>query len=343
MARRTTMQDIAREAGVSQATVSLVLNEATAGRVSKETANRVRQTASELGYRTNAHAKVLREGRSTMIGFIGDEVGTSPFAGELIKGAQHQAWAEQHVLLTVDTNRVPRLEQAAITMMQSYSVIGIIYAAMYHRVVSLPVELQGVPAVCVNAEDEQGSVASIYPDEERGGREAAELLLDRGHRRLAFINIAPETSDLPAAVGRLAGFRATLTQRGLALPAQNVVHGSGIHADGVALTHRLMRLPQPPTAIFCANDRTALGCYQALREMGLRVPEDVSVVGFDDQDVLGDCFAPGLTTFRLPFERMGREAVERLLSPEPDAHPLRSAIPCPLVERGSVSSPPATP
>lgn len=334
--KRPTMNDIAELAGVSQATVSMVLNQAQSGRVSAETAQRVRDAAAELGYRTNTHAKALREGKSRIIGFIGDEVSTAPFAGGIIKGAQAEAWQAEHVLLTVDTNRDPRLEEAAIEMMLGYQVVGIIYATMYHRVVDLPKGLKGIPTVVVNAQDRALKTPSSFPDEERGGYEAASLLADAGHQRIAMIDIAPESMRLPAAVGRLTGFRAALVERGIDIPREYVVHGTGIHADGLAITRQLMALDTPPTAIFCGNDRTALGCYQALAELGLSIPEDVAVVGFDDQEILTDCFHPGLTTFRLPFEEMGRAAVNHLLDPQPTTG-LREAIHCPPVIRGSVT------
>ena len=335
MGRRATMNDIAAEAGVSQGTVSLVLNGRTAGRVSEETAARVREVARRLGFSANAHARVLREGRSRMIGFIGDEVASAPFAGGIIKGAQEQAWDEEHVLLSVDSNGDPGLERAAISMMLSYSVVGIVYAAMYHRIVDLPASLAGVPVVCVNAQDSAGVVQSVFPDEVRGGREAAELLIGQGHRRIAIINIDPAGSRLPAAAGRLAGFHAVMAEHGLCLPDEFVRHGTGNYESGLYLTRELMALPEPPTAIFCANDRTALGCYQAIRESGREVPTDVSVVGFDDQDILMDCFVPGLTTFRLPFEEMGRLAVRKLLH-SPSRSGERAPLHCPPVLRGSV-------
>ncbi len=142
MAKRPTMDDVAREADVSQATVSMVLNDARTGRVSDETAERVRRAAMRLGYRTNMHAKVLREGRAQMIGLIGDEVATSPFAGAMILGAQQQAWKRGYVLLTVDTAGSTNLEGAAIEMLQSYRVAGVLYAAMYHRILEVPRSLR---------------------------------------------------------------------------------------------------------------------------------------------------------------------------------------------------------
>ena len=128
-----TMHDVAAAASVSQATVSLVLNSAPGSRFSADTQQRVWDAVEQLGYRTNAHAKVLREGVSGMIGFIGDSVATSPFAGAIIEGAQERAWEEGLLLLTINTGGDKKLEAASLDTMLSYKVAGVVYAAMYNR------------------------------------------------------------------------------------------------------------------------------------------------------------------------------------------------------------------
>jgi len=332
------MHDVAAAAGVSQATVSLVLGRKQSNRVSDETAERVLSVADTLGYRTNVHAKVLREGRSHMIGLIGSEIATAPFAGEMILGAQTRAWDAGHVLLTVDTAGDPSLTKAAIDMMLSYGVVGIIYAAMYHQSVTLPTSLAGIRTVCANARDSSGATTSVIPDEFRGGVEAAETLLNAGHRRIAMINIAPEGSTLPAAAGRLTGFTQTLANAGLPIPENLIAHGHGIYESGQEWTQALMAREEPPTAIFCANDRTALGAYHALSALGLSVPDDVSIIGFDDQRSLDSLFNPRLTTFQLPLEQLGRLAVEEILNPG-SAGPRTVPVHCPIHIGGSVAQP----
>ncbi|HSN43792.1 MAG TPA: LacI family DNA-binding transcriptional regulator [Propionibacteriaceae bacterium] len=338
MAKRPTMHDVAAAAGVSQATVSLVLGRKRSNRVSDETAERVVAAATNLGYRTNVHAKVLREGHSRMIGIIGSEIATAPFAGEMILGAQTQAWESGHVLLTVDTAGDTSLAKAAIDMMMSYGVVGIIYAAMYHQAVTLPTALAGIRTVCANARDSSGATTSIIPDEFRGGVEAAETLLEAGHRRIAMINIAEEGSTLPAAAGRIAGFTQTLAQGGVPIPENRIGHGLGNFESGHEWTRTLMAREEPPTAIFCANDRTALGAYQALSALGLSVPDDVSIIGFDDQSLLGPLFEPPLTTFQLPLKHLGRLAVEEILNPS-SAGPRTIPVHCPIQTRASVAQP----
>lgn len=335
MENRPTMNDVAAAAGVSQATVSMVLNGAQSGRVSAATAQRVLDAAKDLGFRTNVHAKVLREGKSRMIGLIGDEVATTPFAGEMILGAQQEAWRQGYVLLTVDTTGDPRLEKAALSMMQSYRVAGVIYAAMYHRKVEVPTSLAGAPTVCVNSQDVGGSVTSIFPDEVAGGRAAAEVLLNAGHRRIAMINIAPEHSSLPAAAGRLQGFTEALAEAGRELDPRHLRYGNGAYEDGLTLGAELLRQADRPTAIFCGNDRTALGTYHAAHQLGLSIPDDVSIVGFDNQALLTPMFSPRLTTFQLPLVEMGRLAVAEVLSR--GSGPKRLAIECSPQPRASVA------
>ena len=133
-----TMHDVAAAAGVSQATVSLVLNSASGSRFSEDTRRRVRDAVQALGYRTNAHAKVLRDGVAGMIGFIGDSVATSPFAGAIIEGAQERAWEDGLLLLTMNTGGDKGLEAASLDTMLSYKVAGIVYGAMYHRRLDVP-------------------------------------------------------------------------------------------------------------------------------------------------------------------------------------------------------------
>jgi LacI family transcriptional regulator len=291
----------------------------------------------ELGYRTNAFAKTLRSGESGLIGFISDEVASSPFAGKLLKGAQNLAWETGHVILSIDTYDKAELEAAAIDMMLSYRVRGVVYAAMYHRVLDLPAGLRDVPTVVVNAQDRDGVVPSVFPDEEPGGYTATRHLVDAGHRRIAMINIQPPTSDLPAGIGRQAGYERALAEAGVAFDERLVRYGTGSVEDGLAFTRELVAVDDPPTAIFCGNDRTAWGAYRALESLGLRVPQDCSIVGFDNQETLAPYLDPGLTTIELPFEQMARRAVEILLSPQ-GTYPQHHPIECSLVPRGSVAS-----
>ncbi|MEV7604193.1 LacI family DNA-binding transcriptional regulator [Paenarthrobacter sp. NPDC089322] len=333
-----TMHDVAAAAGVSQATVSLVLNDAGGARFSEHTRQRVHEAAQQMGYRTNAHAKVLRDGVAGMIGFVGDHVATAPFAGKIIEGAQARAWEAGMLLLTINTGGDHDLEAASLEAMLSHKVAGVVYASMYHRMVDVPRALGEVPAVVLNAQDRSGRFPSIAPSEVLGGYTATKRLLDAGHRRVAFINIGDVEEGLPAVVGRLEGYRKALAEAGIQPDDELHRPGDGHEDGGYRNTLALMEDGNPPTAIFCGNDRTAWGAYQALASLGLSVPKDVSVVGFDNQDSLAPYLRPGLTTLELPFIDMGRRAVELILSgmPSPGHTEL---FECPLVERHSVAQP----
>lgn len=339
MARKqqtVTMWQVAERAGVSQATVSLVLNNVEGNRVAEATRNRVLDAVKDLDYRTNAFAKSLRSGESGMIGFISDEVASAPFAGQLLKGAQLSAWETGNVILSVDTYNEPGLEAAAIDMMRSYRVRGVVYASMYHRLLDLPVSLEGIPTVIVNAQDRTGAVPSVFPDEELGGYAATRHLIEAGHTRIAMINIQDEDSDLPAGIGRLSGFRRALTEAGLTEHPEWIRHGSGIVEDGLAITAELLSATDRPTAIFCGNDRTAWGAYRAIERLGLRVPDDCAIVGFDNHEMIAPYLDPGLTTVELPYEQMARTGLEILLAGGGE-QPSRTPIECSLILRGSVS------
>jgi len=334
--RPSTMWEVAERAGVSQATVSLVLNNVQGNRVTDATRTRVLDAAHELEYRTNAFAKTLRSGESDMIGFISDEVASAPFAGKLLKGAQLLAWETGHIILGVDTFNNAQLEGTAIEMMLSYRVRGVVYASMYHRVVDIPRALASIPTVVVNARDRAGIAPSVFPDEELGGYTATRALLDAGHHRIAMINIQASDSDLPAGIGRLAGYRRALAEAGIPEDPRLLRYGTGVVEDGLTLTGELMAERDQPTAIFCGNDRTAWGAYRALEALGVTVPTDCSIVGFDNQDTIAPYLEPGLTTMELPYEQMARTALELLLSGS--LGPSQNPIECSLITRGSVAS-----
>lgn len=333
--RSPTIGDVARLAGVSPTTVSFVLNDVTGSGISEATRARVRSSVRQLRYRPNATARLLRTDRSHAIGFVTDEIASTPFAGDVIKGAQEAAWEAGKILMIVNTGENREIEESAVGMMLERRVEGIIHAAMYHRVVEPPADSREVPTVLLNCYSEDGSWASVVPDEVSGGRTATDVLLSRGHERVGFINLRP---GVPGATGRLEGYTRALEARGLPFDESLVRNGDGTARSGYRLAAELMRAPDPPTAIFCGNDPTAMGAYEALKERGLRIPEDVAVVGFDNQELIAAHLRPALSTVALPHHEMGRRAVEYLIerAARGDVPPTRHAIGCPYVGRESV-------
>jgi LacI family transcriptional regulator len=341
--KRPTMLDVARHAGVSQTTVSFVMNNVATANIPDETRTRIREAIRELGYRPNAVAKGLRTSQSDTIGFITDEIATTPYAGDVIKGAQDLAWASGKVLVVVNTGGSPARAAAAIEMLLERRVEGIIYAAMYHQVVSPLPGLREAPCVLVDCYCADRSLPSVVPDEVGGGEDATALLLRQGRRRIGLINLE---ANMTAAIGRLEGYRRALAAAGVPFDPALVRNGEGHAHTGYIYARELLRAADPPTAIFCATDRTAMGAYDAIRECGLTIPRDVAVVGFDNQTIISECVRPPLTTLQLPHYEMGQWAVRYLLAHVRDGHrsgplpPIQETLPCPLIERASTQSPP---
>lgn len=327
------MYDVARRAGVSQTTVSFVVNDVANANLPAETRERVWAAIKELGWRPNAMARGLSLRQSQTIGFISDEIATTSHAGKIIQGAQDAAWAHDKLLLVIDVNQDRRREQRAIEMMLERQVEGLIYATMYHHAVRLdPIETD-IPIMLLDCFDNEGLYPAIIPDEVQGGRIATEALITRGHRRIGFIN---NSDPIPAAVGRLEGYRAALAAAGLPFDEHLVCAGPSSGTTGFHCTQELFLLPEPPTALFCFSDVIAMGAYDALKQRGLRIPDDVAVVGFDNLEVVAAHVYPPLSTVELPHYEMGRRAINGLLAAEPGPRTVtRHLVPCRFIERSS--------
>lgn len=337
--RRVLMEDVATRAGVSVTTVSHVLNDVPGKRIRPETRDRVRKAANDLGYILNGVARSLRTHRSHVIAMIGDEIATTPFGVGIILGAQETASKLGWLIVHVDTGVDRTLEVAQIRALQQRQVDGFLYARMYHREVTLPTVLKDVPTVLVDGTCSDPAISSVVPDEFSGGRTAIRELIRYGHTMIGFIN---NVDDIPASRGRLAGYRSALEQAGLEYRNDYVVTGTPNALGGLQAARRLFDLPDRPQAIFCFSDRMAMGVYHAAHERGLEIPEDLSVVGFDNQTGIGDGLFPGLTTVALPHFEMGawgvRTLVEQLERPA-DSAPSQVALACPLITRESIGAP----
>ncbi|MEU7620248.1 LacI family DNA-binding transcriptional regulator [Micromonospora rifamycinica] len=339
MARnRATLADVARRAGLSKTAASMVLNGREGTRLSAEAHQRVFAAAEELGYRPNLAARSLRTRKTATIAFVSDIVATTRFAGGLIRGALDAARERDHVLLITETQGDATFEQYAIEAMLDRQVDGVIYAAMATRRLTVPPAILGGPVVLLNATSPE-RLPSVLPDDERAGRTVATTLLDHGHRdRIALIGrnrLKEDDAEVSlAAPARLRGIQQALDDAGVELLTECFC-AEWLPEHGYAAMRTLLGRAVRPTAIVCMNDRLAFGAYQALAEAGLTVPDDISVVSFDD-DPIAAWLRPGLTTTALPHEQMGRRAVEFLLDGG-DAEP--APVPMPLRRRRSVAAP----
>lgn len=328
-----TIQDIARHAGVGVGTVSRVIN--ASPQVDPATRQHVQAVIGKLGYRPKSAAKILRTRKTHEIGFITDEIATTPFAMDVIRGAQDAAWAQGKLLVLINTNRDPQVLEAAIETMLERQVEGVLYAAMFHQQVSLPANIYELPAVLVDCFCEDRNLPSVVPNEVQGGYVATELLLQLGHRRIGHMtNIEP----IPAKFGRLTGYQQALTHYDVTYDSALICEEWTDPQGGYRAARQLMQQENPPTALFCFNDRMAMGTYAALNELGFRIPEDIAVVSYDNQELLAANLRPALTSVQLPHYAMGQWAVNYLLDSKNQNDlfaPPQVTLECPLVNRES--------
>jgi len=329
---------VAQAAGVSTTTVSLVLSDKAGTQIPDVTKERVFEASRSLGYRTNAVARNLRRQSSETIGLISDTIASTPYAGLMIHGADQVAAAAGMTLMIVNTERDLDVEARAIDTMLARQVDAIVYATMWHQIVEPPPGLREVHWVALDARTTDDHDSWVVPDEERGGYTATNYLIEAGHRRIGYIR---EDNPYPAAPERFAGYQRALEENAITFDPDLVSTDKNDPFGGHAAAARLLRLDEPPTAIQCYTDRMAMGAYRAIRHAGMRIPDHVSVIGFDNQDQIAPWLDPPLTTMQLPHEAMGSWAVEhllRVLSGEAEG-PRQQRMECPLVVRDSVAPP----
>ena len=324
--------DVAEAAGVSIATASRALA-GNAG-VSETLAAKVRDVAAELGYVVNAHARSLAGGSSRSVGLVVHEIG-DPYFSEIASGVLQLATQEGLTVQICHTGRDPEAELRQIRGLVANRVGAILVAGsgFVDPAVEGPArtELQRFVAqggrVAVIGRHHLG-VDAVLPDNAQGGRLIAEHLLSLGHRRLAIV---AGSTALSTVADRLHGVQAALDAAGVRdVP---VLEESFTRDGGRAAVRRVLEEHPRTTAVLALNDDMAIGCLSELRAAGVRVPEQVSVTGFDDVAVAGD-LSPALTTVRLPMGEMGQRCLSLVLK-EPGLRPRRQTVPAELVVRDS--------
>lgn len=307
--RAPQIRDVAARAGVGVATVSRVLNGSSG--VAPATRDRVLAAIEETGYHPSTAARSLSLGRTQTIGVVAPFF-TTPSVVERLHGISSTVSGSSYDLLIFDVETADQRADAFRGFIRSDRVDGVI-------VVSLPIDedeaavltRDGLEAVLVDRTHPE--IDGIEVDDRRGGRLAAEHLLSRGHERVAFIGDEPDAVfAFDSSERRMEGFREAMREAGrwpdVARYARLAPHGA---EQARASTHELLELDPPPTAIFAVSDVQALGVLRAARERGIRVPEQLSVIGFDDIETAGFV---GLTTVRQPLRESGRLAAVRLLA-----------------------------
>ena len=346
--RRVTMTDIARVAGCSQATVSFVLNKATGVKISEAMRSRVIEAARTLNYASAslAHHDVGNDEslrnlvQSEILGFVVDQLATSPEAVVAIEGVRQAMWDQGRVMMVAQTMNDPEMEEKVLRTLVAKGANALIYMTIFTRKVTLPTWIGdlSVPVILLNCYSAERSFPAVIPGEVAGGQKAVQHLIDHRHRRIGVITGEPW---MEACRDRLKGYRRALSGARIAFDSALVVKGDWSASAGYDGTRRLMALVERPTAIFCQNDRMAIGCYEALKEAGIVIPDGMSVVGYDDEEISRHLH-PQLTTVVLPQRAMGAWAVKSLAAtrkPASDGFPV-TRLSCDLIPRQSVMRPP---
>ncbi len=301
---RVTIRDVAEQAGVSVATVSKVINDRYG--VAADTYAKVRAVIAELGYEASIVAQSLRNHRTNVIGILVADI--EPFSAELLKGAAKAMAGTGFELVVYSAggragDRVG-WEQRYLSRLSGTLVDG----AMI--VTPTVVDVQyGAPVVAVDPHTGSSTLATVDSDNLRGAELAVEHLLALGHRRIAMVTGRP---DLESAARRERGYRDALTTAGLGVDEALLEVGAYEAAESAQATKRLLALPDPPTAIFAANDTSAIAVIAVALQLGVRVPEDLSVVGFDNVSESALC-SPPLTTVEQRIHEMGAQAMAMLV------------------------------
>lgn len=354
MSKRVTLADIAHATGLSAATVSMVLNNRPGSRISEVTAKRVREAADALGYSPDVTARGLRTGKSKAVGFLSDEVTITRYASAMIRGLLDVSDERDHVVMMAECENASERAERSVRAMLSRRIDGLIFGQLRARRIEIPDVSHQVPRVIVNGEAE--GCSRVLPDEYTAGLEAVSHLVSHGHRDIAFIgrselHLDPRNSVTIGA--RLTGIDVGMERAGLRFV--DTIEGASWEPElGYEGAMRVFE-SSGVTALLVANDRVAMGAYQAAQARGLSVPDDVSIMSFDDEQ-LASYLRPQVTTMRLPYLEMGEAGMNLLLDEievseaadaagtsdtrdtvPPYAPPAQALlIHMPLVERGSV-------
>ncbi|MDO4244170.1 MAG: LacI family DNA-binding transcriptional regulator [Actinomyces sp.] len=330
-----TLAEVASAASVSTASASLVLSGKSEGRVSVATAARVRAAAEELGYVRDALAGGLRKGRTRTLGVLAERVLSTPYAVAMIDAiltaCRELGWS---VLMT-DAGGDAQRSAEALRELQSRRVDVVIHAAMYHQEVHVDPDLTNVAVL--NGFADRDGVAGVVPDEVAAARLAVGHLTSLGHRRIGHVTDA--RSRTVASELRIQGYHEVLREAGLEPEEGLLVRGANNPSGADDAARRMLDRPDRPTAVFCYNDGMAAGVYRIAAQLGLSIPTDLSVVGFDDLTLISTNLAPALTTMRLPHYEMADWLTRALVGAAEPPAPTTTRFPCALIERGSTAPP----
>jgi LacI family transcriptional regulator len=332
---KITIVDVAEKAGVSFGTVSRVINDDV--HVKAETRQRVLNVMNQLGYVANRQARSLAGGKTNTVGVLVPDLGTG-YIGEIMRGIDAELVLHQFDLMLFTTHRAAAKEAKYVADLAQGIVDGLLLILPRN-----PADYVGTlthlkfPFVLIDHQGTGEPCPSVGATNWQGAYNATEYLIKLGHKRIGFITGA---MDLGAAVDRLEGYKFALRTHHLPVDENLIFEGAFFQPDGYAGASALLDLENPPTAIFASNDVMAMGAMDAVRNRELRIPDDISIIGFDDIPQ-AEMIRPAMTTVRQPLEQMGRFATQMLLdllkNPQESAN--RIELPTELIVRGSALPP----
>jgi len=332
---KVTIINVATEAGVSVGTASRVINND--AHVAPQTRERVLDVMLRLGFVPNRQARSLAGGKSNIIGVLAPDLGTG-YIGEIIRGIDAELGLTGYDLMLFTTHRTAAKEANYVANLAKGMVDGLLLVLPRN-----PSDYIGIltrrefPFVLIDHQGNGDRCPAVGATNWQGAYNATEYLIKLGHKRIGFIT---GSLDLGGAVDRLAGYKSALRTYHAPVDLSLIYEGTFFQPDGYAGATALLSLDNPPTAIFASNDVMAMGAMDAVRTLGLRVPDDISIVGFDDIPQ-AELIRPALTTVRQPLEQMGRVATQLLLDllKNPLKQINRIELPTELVVRSSTLPP----
>lgn len=316
-----TIYDVARVAGVSPKTVSRVLNgDAPVGDSTKK---KVKAAIADLGYVPSSAARTMRSNKSGLIGLITGAISRNTDPREphglpdlfIVQGIQQVMAEVGKTLIMADTGGdYAKVAHLAHTF-QQHRVEGLVYVADHHMEVEIDVSVAKCPVVLANCYDKIGT-PSVLPDDRNLQKKLVKKIIQTGHTRIGFVTL---DSSIPASIERTKGYKEALAEANLPFDPMLITVGysEGSERDSVSLSKsldQLLSLSNPPTVLCCGNDEMALRVYGLLRTRGVKVPEQISVAGFDNYHVIAETLVPPLTTVELPYRALGHETARKLLA-----------------------------
>lgn len=327
----TTIREVAHLVGVSATTVSHVINETRY--VSPEVRERVQQAIDQLGYRPNALARSLRRGETLTLGLILPD-STNPFFSQVGHAIETAAFHQGYNVILCNTEGDLEKEAVYTDVLCKKQIDGIIFISTGDQPDTLQDLLrQRIPVVVVDRDLLESETDAVLIDNLTGGYQATRHLIENGHQRIACIT---GPSYITPSAQRLAGYRQAAAEANLSIPESFIILGDFHPDSGYEATRKLLERSLPPTAIFACNDMMAMGAIRAATEQGLRIPDNLSLVGFDDIE-LASFVTPPLTTISQPKDQIGQLAVQFLVERinEPALSPRREVLPTSLIIRQS--------